>query len=88
MKKPVVLASLPLLAFIAANAAADPMFDCGMQTIQSGVGTTKEQVLASCGKPSSEDGNRWFYTNQEGGKTVILHFDGGTVSLIQEQIVQ
>ncbi|MDX1433617.1 MAG: hypothetical protein R3286_14335 [Gammaproteobacteria bacterium] len=86
MRVPRFLWPVPAVLLIAANAAADPMFVCGEHMIEAGVGTTKETVRERCGKPSAEDGNRWIYENRSGGKTVIVHFDGGTVSMIQEQV--
>jgi hypothetical protein len=52
--------------------------------VESGVGTTKEEVLATCGPPTEKGENRWYYKNQPGQITVVLTFETGTLQQIEQ----
>jgi hypothetical protein len=74
--------SLALAATHAANAQGP--FMCGQGMVESGVGTTKEEVLATCGPPTEKGENRWYYKNQPGQITVVLTFETGTLQQIEQ----
>lgn len=62
-------------------------FSCGQSMVQTGEGTTKEEVQATCGPPSVNAGDQWYYKDQPGQVTVVLTFENGTLQQI-EQIQQ
>ena len=82
MKYPTI-ATLTVLGLMSGMVSADP-FECNGQYIESGVGTTMEQVLAQCGPPSAKSENRWYYMNQPGQVTVILYFVNDEVQSIRQ----
>lgn len=73
--------SLLVFAYQGANAQT---FSCGQSMVETGVGTTKEEVLATCGPPSEKTGDRWYYKDQPGQVTVVLTFENGTLQQIQQ----
>ena len=79
--------SILLAALLAPGiASADPALRCGGALIEAGTETTDQTVLEKCGEPDSRDGNRWVYAKRSGGKTVVVHFEGGKVTAIEEQL--
>ncbi len=80
-------ATLTIFLLTSGLALADP-FECGGQLIETGVGTTKEQVMALCGPPTSRDEDRWYYVNQPGQVTVIIQFVNGEVQNIRHVLHQ
>ena len=62
------------------------MLRCGGALIEAGTDTTRDTVLEKCGAPDAKDGNRWTYKNRPGQKTVVVHFEGGKVTLIEERL--
>ena len=77
----IVLAAL--VSLFAANANAQ-VWECGESMVESGVGTTKEEVREKCGPPTTEDADRWYYANQPGQVTVVLTFETGKLTQIQQ----
>lgn len=75
---------LSLLVFVVYGAHAQT-FSCGQSIVQTGEGTTKEEVEATCGPPSVNDWDRWYYKDQSGQVTVVLVFENGTLQQIQQQ---
>ena len=82
MKRLSSLAVGALLLATAQTALADDPFVCGQTMVESGVGTTREEVEEKCGPPSAKDPDRWYYKNQPGGVTVVLVFQIGTLEQI------
>lgn len=82
MKRLSSLAAGALLVVAAQTARADDPFVCGGSMVESGVGTTREEVLEKCGPPSAKDPDRWYYKNQPGQVTVVLVFQIGTLEQI------
>jgi outer membrane protein assembly factor BamE (lipoprotein component of BamABCDE complex) len=56
------------------DAAHAQPFVCGETMVETGVGTTKEEVREKCGPPSVQSEDRWYYKNQPGQVTVVLTF--------------
>ena len=83
MKRLSSLAAGTLLVIAAQSARADDPFVCGDTMVESGVGTTKEEVLEKCGPPSVQEPDRWYYKNQPGQVTVVLVWEIGTLEQIQ-----
>jgi len=77
----VLALSLSLFAIHVANAQP---FMCGQGMVESGVGTTKEEVLAMCGPPTEKGEDRWYYKNQPGQITVVLTFETGKLQQIEQ----
>lgn len=73
--------SLLLLFFQATHAQT---FNCGQTIIETGVGTTKEEVLSKCGPPSVQEGDHWYYKDQPGQVTVVLVFENDKLEQIQQ----
>jgi len=67
-------------AFSTANAQ---VWNCGQSMVETGMGTTKEEVLAKCGPPDTKDSDRWYYKNQPGQVTVVLTFETGKLMQIE-----
>ena len=82
MKRLSSLAAGTLLVVAAQSAQADDSWVCGQHVIETGTGTTREEVLDKCGPPSAKDPDRWYYKNQTGGVTVVLVFQIGTLEQI------
>ena len=72
---------LSLTAIHAANAQP---FMCGESMVETGMGTTKEEVLEKCGPPSVQTEDRWYYKNQPGEITVVLVFQIGKLEQIEQ----
>jgi hypothetical protein len=51
--------------------------------VETGVGTTKEEVLEKCGPPSVKTADRWYYKNQPGQVTIVLVFQIGELEQIE-----
>lgn len=72
-----------LVAMLAAGTASAQIWECGESMVETGVGTTKEEVLEKCGPPTSKDSDRWYYRNQPGQVTVVLTFETGKLMQIE-----
>ena len=83
MKRPYSLLAT-LLLISSAHVAQAQSFACGQHIVETGMGTTKEEVLDKCGPPTVMEGDRWYYKHQPGQVTVILTFETGKLNLIQE----
>ena len=83
MKRLSSLAAGALLAVAAQSAQADDAFVCGQGMVETGEGTTKEEVLAKCGPPTVQEPDRWYYKNQPGQVTVVLTFETGKLEQIE-----
>ena len=73
---------LALAYFIAHDAFADP-FPCGSSAVETGMGTTKQEVLDKCGPPSEKDTDHWYYKHQTGQVTVVLTFENDQLQGIE-----
>lgn len=73
--------SLSLATTHAANAQP---FMCGESMVETGMNTTKEEVLEKCGPPTVKTEDRWYYKNQPGGVTVVLVFQIGELEQIEQ----
>ncbi|MDX2316264.1 MAG: DUF2845 domain-containing protein [Gammaproteobacteria bacterium] len=82
MKRASVILVLSLSVFAMQGVHAQP-FVCGQSMVETGVGTTKEEVLEKCGPPSAKDSDRWYYKNQPGQVTVVLTFETGKLEQIE-----
>lgn len=82
--KPSRLVLVLFLSMFAFHAAIAQSFVCGQTMVQTGVGTTKEEVLEKCGPPSVKTKHRWYYKNQPGQVMVILTFENGTLQKIDD----
>lgn len=71
------------LSLFAVNVVQAQPFMCGQGMVETGVGTTKEQVLDTCGPPSVKGEDRWYYKNQPGQVTVVLTFETGLLQQIE-----
>jgi hypothetical protein len=76
-----VLAFL-ISAFVTSTANAQ-VWACGQSMVETGQGTTKEEVLDKCGPPTTKDSDRWYYKNQPGQVTVVLTFETGKLMQIE-----
>ena len=83
MKRLSSFAAGALLVVTAQMARADDPFVCGESMVESGVGTTQEEVLAKCGPPTVKEMDRWYYKNQPGQVTVVLVWQTGTLEQIE-----
>jgi hypothetical protein len=83
MKRASVILVLSLSVFAMQGVHAQPPFVCGQSMVETGVGTTREEVLEKCGPPSAKDSDRWYYRNQPGQVTVVLTFQIGTLEQIE-----
>lgn len=83
MKRPYSFLTILLLIFFA-NVAYAQSFACGQSIVETGMGTTKEEVLEKCGPPTMKEGDRWVYENQPGQVTVILVFETGKLNQIEQ----
>jgi len=72
------------LAVAAAHTVQADPFVCGQGMVETGVGTTKEEVLDKCGPPTVKEMDRWYYKNQPGQVTVVLTFETGKLEQIEE----
>jgi hypothetical protein len=79
----VFLSAFALLILVNYGAQAQT-FACGQSMVETGVGTTKGEVEATCGPPTKKTENRWFYENQPGQVTVVLTFENGTLQQIEQ----
>ena len=84
MKRSLLMLVLPFLILVTGSASAQ-MFSCGENMVETGVGTTKEEVLQTCGPPTTKGENRWYYENQPGQVTVILYFVNDELQQIEHQ---
>jgi hypothetical protein len=82
MKQKSLILLLALSIFAIHAAHAQP-FMCGQGMVETGVGTTKEEVLETCGPPSVRGEDRWYYKNQPGQVTVVLTFETGKLQQIE-----
>lgn len=82
MKRSFLVLLFSFSLFVAFGAHAQT-FVCGQSMVQTGEGTTKEQVRETCGPPSVDEGDRWYYKNQPGQVTVVLVFQNGMLEQIQ-----
>lgn len=83
MRRSTVVLLLSLLVFVVSGAHAQT-WSCGQSMVQTGEGTTKVEVQATCGPPSVKDGDTWYYKDQPGQVTVVLVFENGTLQQIQQ----
>jgi hypothetical protein len=58
------------------------VIQCGSELIE--VGDPQSKVLDNCGEPSYTVGNKWFYNRGPTKFDVIIYFDGGEVSDLEE----
>lgn len=72
-----------LVSMIVAHIALAQTFVCGDSMVQTGVGTTKEEVESTCGPPTTKTQDRWYYANQPGQITVVLTFENGFLQQIE-----
>ena len=84
MKRLSSLSAGAVLVFAADMIAADPAFICGESMVETGEGTTKEEVLMKCGPPTVKGEDQWYYKNQPGQITVVLTFETGKLEQIQQ----
>ena len=82
MKQSSLVLAFLILAF-AFSAANAQVWNCGQSMVETGMGTTKEEVLAKCGPPTTKDSDRWYYKNQPGQVTVVLTFETGKLMQIE-----
>jgi hypothetical protein len=82
MKHTTLVLALALSMFALHAVQAQP-FMCGQGMVETGVGTTKEEVLTTCGPPSEKGEDRWYYKNQPGQVTVVLTFETGKLEQIE-----
>ena len=78
--KLILAAVVSAVSLTAANAQ---VWNCGQTMVETGVGTTKEEVLDKCGPPTTKDADRWYYKNQPGQVTVVLTFETGKLEQIE-----
>lgn len=78
-----LLSAFSILMLIVPVAHAQS-FVCGDSMVQTGVGTTKEEVEATCGPPTTKAEDRWYYENQPGQVTIVLTFENGELQQIQQ----
>ena len=83
MKCASVILVLFLSMFAVQGVYASEQFVCGQSIVETGVGTTREEVLEKCGPPSAKDSDRWYYRNQPGQVTIVLVFQIGTLEQIE-----
>ena len=83
MKRTTLLLVLSLSVFAIHVAHAQP-FMCGQSMVETGMGTTKEEVLDKCGPPTVQTEDRWYYKNQPGQVTVVLTFQIGKLEQIEQ----
>jgi len=83
MKRASVILLLSLSMFAMPGVHAAEQFVCGQTIVETGVGTTREEVLDKCGPPSAKDSDRWYYKNQPGQVTIVLTFQIGTLEQIE-----
>ena len=72
-----------LISAFAFGAADAQVWNCGQSMVETGMGTTKEEVLSKCGPPTTKDSDRWYYKNQPGQVTVVLTFETGKLMQIE-----
>lgn len=72
-----------LVSIFVAHGALAQTFACGDSMVQTGVGTTKEEVESTCGPPTTKTQDRWYYENQPGQVTVVLTFENGFLQQIE-----
>jgi hypothetical protein len=68
--------------FTIALAHAQP-FVCGESMVEADTGTTKEEVLSTCGPPTEQAEDRWYYKDQPGQVTVVLTFENDELQQIE-----
>lgn len=76
----ILVLSLSVFAIHVAHAQS---FMCGQGMVETGMGTTREEVLDKCGPPTAKDEDRWYYKNQPGQVTVVLTFETGKLEQIE-----
>ena len=81
--KPLSMTLAFLITLLGAGAADAQVWNCGQTMVETGVGTTKEEVRDKCGPPTSMDADRWYYKNQPGQVTVVLTFETGKLEQIE-----
>ena len=84
MKRSALILAGSLLTIAGYAAHADPAFVCGDSMVETGMGTTREEVLEKCGAPTEKDEDRWYYRNQPGQITVVLTFETGKLEQIEQ----
>ncbi len=82
MKQSSLVLAIVISAF-SIGAAASQTFVCGQSMVETGMGTTREEVLDKCGPPTTKDSDRWYYKNQPGQVTVVLTFETGKLMQIE-----
>ena len=82
MKGASLILSLSLAMFAMQDVHAQT-FVCGQTMVETGEGTTKEEVLEKCGPPSVKTADRWYYKNQPGQVTIVLVFQIGELEQIE-----
>ena len=82
MTRASLILTLSLLMFATQGVHAQT-FVCGQTMVETGMGTTKEEVLEKCGHPSVKTADRWYYKNQPGQVTIVLTFETGKLEQIE-----
>ena len=82
MKQSSLVLAIVISAF-SIGAANAQVWLCGQSMVETGMGTTREEVLDKCGPPTAKDMDRWYYKNQPGRVTVVLTFQIGTLEQIE-----
>ena len=82
MKQSSLVLAIVISAF-SISAANAQVWYCGQSMVETGMGTTREEVLDKCGPPTAKDSDRWYYKNQPGQVTVVLTFETGKLMQIE-----
>ncbi len=82
MKQSSLVLAIVISAF-SIGAANAQVWNCGQSMVETGMGTTREEVLDKCGPPTTTDSDRWYYKNQPGQVTVVLIFETGKLEQIE-----
>ena len=82
MKQSSLVLAIVISAF-SIGAANAQVWLCGQSMVETGMGTTREEVLDKCGPPTTKDSDRWYYKNQPGQVTVVLTFETGKLMQIE-----
>ena len=82
MKQSSLVLAIVISAF-SIGAANAQVWNCGQSMVETGMGTTREEVLDKCGPPTTKDSDRWYYKNQPGQVTVVLTFETGKLEQIE-----
>ncbi|QBQ55911.1 DUF2845 domain-containing protein [Nitrosococcus wardiae] len=78
--------SLIFAGLFATSIHAGTSVRCGKWILESGVGTSNYTVLRKCGEPTFKDSNRWIYDTDSRKLIKILHFHGGKLEFIRDEI--